>query len=160
MSDVKPENYKSWAKDLGDLEDQIATIQDMKKHVYVNIRATYGKQVADAMKSAMRLFRMDTDRRAEAEDVDARARAIVEILDKGDHSSTTGEEIISTDENFKIAQDPDTGKGAVADGRATAPAVVEAVGTQPAKVAPVVGKPRQTINYDDLVDDLVLNRAA
>jgi uncharacterized protein (UPF0335 family) len=71
----------SWAHDLFDLEDQIEALQEGKKDLYASIRDEHGKQTANALKRAVKLARMDSEKRDEADALDTEAFRILGIIE-------------------------------------------------------------------------------
>lgn len=71
----------SWVGDLADLEEQIEALQASKKDFYAAIRDEHGKPVANGLKAAMRIHRMDSEKRTEADRVDAEAARILSIIE-------------------------------------------------------------------------------
>jgi hypothetical protein len=71
----------SWAHDLFELEDQIEALQDGKKDLYAAIRDEHGKQTANALKRAVKLARMDSEKRDEADALDTEAFRILGIIE-------------------------------------------------------------------------------
>lgn len=71
----------SWKSELSDLEDQIQALQDAKRDFYASIRDQYGKPTANGLKGAMKLHRMDSEKRAEADEIDAETFRILTIIE-------------------------------------------------------------------------------
>ncbi|WP_127599119.1 hypothetical protein [Nitratireductor alexandrii] len=85
MTNVSSKQYRSWAVELGNLEDKIDALQEQKKQVYARIRRDFSKLAAEGMRGAMRLMRMDPGRRAERLRFDKESARVLDILlsDKG-----------------------------------------------------------------------------
>lgn len=73
----------SWVNELADLEEQIEALQASKRDFYTAIRSEYGKPVANGLKVAMRIHRMDSEKRANAEKVDEETFRILSIIENG-----------------------------------------------------------------------------
>lgn len=73
----------AYAADLLDLEDQIEALQDGKRDLYKTIREEHGRLEADAIKNALRIVRMDSEKRAKVEATDAETARMVKIIEVG-----------------------------------------------------------------------------
>lgn len=100
----------AYAAQLLDLESEIEKKQADKKDVYTNARDTYGKRFANSLKLAIKRHRMDSEKRTEADEIDADAERMLAIIGQHrapratrsaitvpDHDAKTGE-IIEPDE--------------------------------------------------------------
>jgi len=98
----------SWVNELTDMEEQIEALQSAKRDFYASIRDQHGKPVANGLKAAMRIHRMDSEKRADAEKVDEEAARILSIIENQSHAprATRAREII---EEFP-PHDPATGE--------------------------------------------------
>lgn len=76
-------NYVALAEAWEELDDQLDALQSAKRNIVSSLREEHGKVVADAFKAAMRIRRMDGEKRMQAEAVDAEAFRILGILAKG-----------------------------------------------------------------------------
>ena len=70
----------SWAADLLDLEQQINDLQDGKRDLYTSIREDHGRVLADAVKNAVRLSRMDDEKRERVEATDTETERVLRII--------------------------------------------------------------------------------
>lgn len=77
---ITDEALAAYATDLLDKEADIETLQNDKKAIYANLRDTYGKRMADAVKLAVKRHRMDAEKLLAAEELDAEAERILAIL--------------------------------------------------------------------------------
>lgn len=73
----------AYAADLLDLEDQITALQDSKRDLYATIRDEHGKAEANALKQAVKLSRMDSEKRTERDEIDTEAQRMLAIIEKG-----------------------------------------------------------------------------
>jgi uncharacterized protein (UPF0335 family) len=73
----------AYAADIFTIEDQIVALQTGKRDLFKAIREEHGKQEANALKAAIRLARMDGEKRDEAEAVDTEAQRMLAIIEKG-----------------------------------------------------------------------------
>jgi hypothetical protein len=80
MKKATDDDYRAWAASLGEIEDRISIEQDAKRDLYASIRASHGRIVADALKSAMRVHRMGDEKREHREQINAETAHIVEVL--------------------------------------------------------------------------------
>ncbi|MAS04813.1 MAG: hypothetical protein CL534_09020 [Ahrensia sp.] len=80
MQHATNRDYRRWVAQLDKCENAINKIQDMKKKLYTEIRTEHGKVTADALKSAMRVYRMDDQKRDQMEEVSAEAQRILDIV--------------------------------------------------------------------------------
>ena len=80
---VGPNIITSWAADLFELEDQIEALQDAKKDLYKAIREEHGKKTANALKQAVKISRMDDEKRDEADEIDAETHRMLGIIETG-----------------------------------------------------------------------------
>jgi len=119
---ISNEALASYAADILDKESAIEELQDGKKAVYGNLRDTYGKRTADALKLAVKRYRMDAEKLQAAEELDAdaerfltiirqprapratRTREIIEEFDDADPE--TGEIVNETGGGFPVAAAP------------------------------------------------------
>jgi hypothetical protein len=83
MAEVGPNVILSWVGELSDLEQKIEDLQGAKRDFYAGIREQHGKPTADGLKTAMRLRRMDGEKRAEADEADEIAAHILAVIEKG-----------------------------------------------------------------------------
>lgn len=74
------EAIAAYAAELLDIEADIEARQDDKKAVYANIRDAYGKRSADALKLAIKRHRMESDKLAAAEELDAEAERFLGVI--------------------------------------------------------------------------------
>lgn len=74
---------KNWAAELADLENQINDLQEAKRDFYKAIRDEHGRIIADALKNAMRLSRLDDAKRATLADVDGETDRLLSIIEGG-----------------------------------------------------------------------------
>lgn len=72
----------AYAADLLDLEDQITALQDSKRDLYASIRDEHGKAEANALKQAVKLSRMDGEKRTERDEIDTEAQRMLAIIEK------------------------------------------------------------------------------
>lgn len=101
------EAIAAYAAELLDIEADIEARQDDKKAVYGNIREAYGKRSADALKLAIKRHRMESDKLAAAEELDAEAERFLGVIrSPRAPRATRVREII---EEFP-AHDPETGE--------------------------------------------------
>lgn len=77
---LSDEAIAAYAAELIDIEAEIEARQDDKKLVYGNVREAYGKQAADALKLAIKRHRMDDDKLAAAEEIDAEAERFLSVI--------------------------------------------------------------------------------
>lgn len=75
-------DYHALAEGYDEIEDRIEEGQADKKNFISHIREQYGRRAANAFKLAMKTRRMGSDKRQEAEEIDAEAARILDILDK------------------------------------------------------------------------------
>lgn len=80
MQTASDNQYRDWVAQLDEYENDINAIQDLKKELYTQIRTGHGKVIADAVKSAMRIFRMDDQKREQREIVSAEAQRILDVV--------------------------------------------------------------------------------
>lgn len=73
-------NYVAMSDAWEELDEQIQALQDAKKDIAGRLREEHGKIIADAFKAAMKIRRMDSEKRSKAEEVDAEAFRILGIL--------------------------------------------------------------------------------
>ncbi len=71
---------KDWAESLSEMDDQIGTLQGGKRDLYASIRESHGKKVADALKMAVRLSRMDSDEIEARDQRDTEAERMLAII--------------------------------------------------------------------------------
>jgi hypothetical protein len=83
MSGVGDNTILNWTAELNEFEQQLADIQKSKKDFYARVRDEHGKKVAASLKEAVRLFRMDSTKRLEAEEIDAEAFRILQVIERG-----------------------------------------------------------------------------
>lgn len=72
---------RDWASELDAIDEQIEALQTSKKDFYGVIRDEHGKVTANALKAAIKLRRMDAEKRATAEQIDAETARILTILE-------------------------------------------------------------------------------
>lgn len=77
---ISNEALASYAADILDKEADIEELQEGKKAVYGNLRDTYGKRTADALKLAVKRYRMDAEKLQAAEELDADAERFLTII--------------------------------------------------------------------------------
>jgi len=77
---ISDEAIAAYAADLIDLEGRINELQDDKKTTYASVRDAFGKRTADALKLAIKRYRMDADKREAADEVDAEADRFLSII--------------------------------------------------------------------------------
>jgi len=77
---ISDEAIAAYAADLIDLEGRINELQDDKKATYASVRDAFGKRTADALKLAIKRYRMDADKREAADEVDAEADRFLSII--------------------------------------------------------------------------------
>ena len=75
-------DFHALASALEEADEQIEALQGGKKDIYARVRAEHGKKTADALKVVMKFRRMDAEKRAVAEEVDAEALRILSILER------------------------------------------------------------------------------
>ncbi len=78
---VGDNQVKSWAASLAELEDQMEALSEAKRDLYGTIRKDHGKQAAASLKLALRLSRMDADKIAEREEIDAEAERMLALIE-------------------------------------------------------------------------------
>lgn len=86
MSTPGANTVLSWVSELAELEDQIEALQEAKRDFYAAIREEHGKPVASGLKAALRIHRMDSEKRAAADQIDTEAARILAIIEAGDHA--------------------------------------------------------------------------
>lgn len=116
----------AWAADLLALEADIDDLQTAKRDLYTKIRDDHGKPTAASLKQAVKLSRMDGEKRDAAEAIDAEAQRMLAIIEKGSRAprATRTREII---EEFGADDLTDEGIQQVRDKAAAALAGVELV---------------------------------
>lgn len=77
---ISDEAIAAYAADLIDVEGRINELQDDKKGTYASVREAYGNRVAKSLKRAVALYRMDADKRTEADEIDAEAERFLSII--------------------------------------------------------------------------------
>jgi len=77
---ISDEAIVAYAADLIDLEGRINELQDDKKATYASVRDAFGKRTADALKLAIKRYRMDADKREAADEVDAEADRFLSLI--------------------------------------------------------------------------------
>lgn len=105
----------SWAADLLDLEQQIEVLQGGKRDLYATIREEHGKATAAALKNAVRVHRMDADKRSEREEIDAEAERILAMIEARAPRATRVASAVP-DHDAETGEITDTGAGLVQDG--------------------------------------------
>lgn len=93
----------SWAADLDGLEGQIEALQDAKRDLYATVREEHGKATAAALKKAVKIARMDSEKRDDAEEIDAEAERILALIESRAPRATRAREII---EQFPSTEPP------------------------------------------------------
>ena len=80
MQHATDRDYRRWVAQLDKCENTINKIQDIKKKLYTEVRTDHGKVTADALKSAMRVYRMNDQKRDQMEEISAEAQRILGIV--------------------------------------------------------------------------------
>lgn len=75
-------DFHALAAEYEAFEARLEEVQTDKKDFLSHIRDQYGRRMANAFKLAMKTRRMGSDKRQEAEEVDAEAARILDILAK------------------------------------------------------------------------------
>jgi hypothetical protein len=70
------------AMQLLEIEEEIEEKQGDKKKLYEGARDEHGKKFAASLKLAVKLHRMDNDKRAEAEEIDAEAIRMLAVIER------------------------------------------------------------------------------
>ena len=83
MAEVGQNVILSWVGELAHLEQKIEDLQGAKRDFYAGIREQHGKPTADGLKTAMRLRRMDGEKRAEADEAGEIAAHILAVIENG-----------------------------------------------------------------------------
>lgn len=83
MADVGDNVILSWVGELDELEQQIEDLQTAKRDFYAGIRDQHGKATAAGLKAAMRVHRMDSEKRLAADEVDDEAQRILSVIENG-----------------------------------------------------------------------------
>lgn len=83
MADVGDNVILSWVGELDELEQQIEDLQTAKRDFYAAIRDQHGKPTAAGLKAAMRVHRMDSEKRLAADEVSDEAERILAVIEKG-----------------------------------------------------------------------------
>jgi hypothetical protein len=83
MAEISDTTILGWVDELSALDQQIKDLQDAKRDFIAAIREQHGKPKADGLKTALRLKRMDGDKRLEAEEADEFACRIISLVENG-----------------------------------------------------------------------------
>lgn len=83
MAEISDTTILGWVDEMSALEQQIKDLQDAKRDFIASIRETHGKPKADGLKTALRLKRMDGEKRLEAEEADEFACHVIALIEKG-----------------------------------------------------------------------------
>ena len=73
-------DYRAIADEVSALNAQIDELQQQKKDIFGNVRDSYGKNAADALKLAIKMAGEDETKRAAREDVESEAIRILQII--------------------------------------------------------------------------------
>lgn len=76
-------DYASLASALSEIDEDIEALQASKREIYQQVRNDYGKKIADAFKLAMKLSRMDGEKRTKREETEEGAFRILALIEKG-----------------------------------------------------------------------------
>ena len=82
MSDLSDEGIRAYFANIQDLEDAREATQRDLKEAWAHIREAHGKKFADSLKLAVKRKRMDSDKLAEADEVDAEADRILALVNR------------------------------------------------------------------------------
>ena len=107
MSDAFNRECASNADRLERLDQEIEALQDDKKAIYAGVRDAHGKLTADALKQAMKLRRMDGEKRERADKLDAETLRILNAIEAGTANATRTR---AARHEAEPAHDPDTGE--------------------------------------------------
>jgi len=80
MVTIDTSTYQDWARQIDRLDREIEAIQEDKKTIFSAIRQL-DRQLVPIMKNVMRLRRMTDSQRADAVEIDEKAREIMQLLD-------------------------------------------------------------------------------
>jgi|GEM_PF-3732403 len=141
MQHATDRDYRRWVAQLDKCENTINKIQEMKKKLYTEIRTDHGKVAADALKSAMRVYRMDDQKRDQMEEVSAEAQRILDIVKPVAKEGAVTAEAEPQAEDVRPAE---------------APSAVDGEGGEEGKS---VAQAMPPIQLKPTIDDLVLDSA-
>lgn len=99
----------SYAADLTGLDGQIKELQNAKKRVYEALREDHGKQAAKALKAAVTIHSMDSEKRQQAEDIDTEAFRMLGIIETGTTLANSDDAHVARGAH-EADHDPDTGE--------------------------------------------------
>lgn len=80
MPFITDTQYRDWFTEFDMLDTQIDELQEQKRALFTAIRGAHGKVAVDAIKSAMRISRMDNAKRDHRTQVDAEAARILRLM--------------------------------------------------------------------------------
>ncbi|EJN04271.1 hypothetical protein [Phyllobacterium sp. YR531] len=73
-------NYAGLSDELSQLDEQIQALQTAKKNIYGSVRDNFGKRTADALKLAVKLNSMPSEKRMDRDAVEEDAFRILAII--------------------------------------------------------------------------------
>jgi len=73
-------NYVGLSDELSQLDEQISALQGAKKDIYTKVRENYGKKTADALKLAVKLNSLPSEKRSDRDAVEEDAFRILAII--------------------------------------------------------------------------------
>lgn len=128
----------AYAADLIDLEAEIEAKQTAKKDVYANLRDTYGKKAAAALKLAIKRHRMDSDKRQAADELDTEAERFLAVIRKPRAPRATHviASAVPHDADGVVLDDEEIGTKAPASKADRAVSAAEEINEIPAVVSP------------------------
>lgn len=109
-TDMSDTLVTAYADDLLELDQQITDLQGAKKRVYETIREDHGKKAAKALKIAVTVHAMDSEKRNQADEIDAEAQRLLAIIETGTALANSDDAHVARGAHETIDHDPVTGE--------------------------------------------------